>query len=191
MGRLIYSAICSLDGYVEDATGNFDWAAPDEEVHRAVNQQERAIGTYLYGRRMYETMRFWQDTDSTRDSAVVADYGAIWRAADKIVFSRTLTAVDTPKTTLVTAFDAGGIRALKASSDTDLSIGGSDLAGQALAAGLVDDVHLYVAPITVGGGKPVFPGDAQTSLELVEVGRFRRGSVHLHYRTGITPPLPN
>src|ERR1700761_20832 len=144
MARLIYSAICSLDGYVEDATGNFDWAAPDEEVHRAVNQRERAIGTYLYGRRMYETMRVWQDTDSSQDTDVIAEFGAIWRAADKVVFSRTLTTVDTPKTSLVTEFDPDGIRALKAAADRDLSVGGSDLAGTALAAGLVDEVQLLM-----------------------------------------------
>jgi dihydrofolate reductase len=182
MARLGYSAICSLDGYVEDVTGAFDWAAPDEEVHRAVNQQERAVGTYLYGRRMYETMRFWQDTESTQDPDVVAEYGAIWRAADKIVFSRTLTAVDTPKTTVATEFDPAEIAALKAASDADLSIGGSELAGAALAAGLVDDVHLYMAPVTVGGGKPVFPIGLRTNLELVDVHRFRGGTVHLGYR---------
>jgi dihydrofolate reductase len=182
MARLVYSAICSLDGYVEDAGGMFDWAAPDEEVHRAVNQRERAISTYLYGRRMYETIRVWQDTDSSQDTDVVAEYGAIWRAADKIVFSRTLTSVDTPKTTIVTEFDPTGILALKAAGDSDLSIGGSELAGAAFAAGLVDDVHLYLAPITVGGGKPVFPIGLLTNLELVDVQRFRGGTVHLEYR---------
>jgi dihydrofolate reductase len=186
MARLVYTAICSLDGFVEDVTGAFDWAAPDEELHSAVNQQERAVGTYLYGRRMYETMRFWQTTDSTQDSAVVAEYGSIWRAADKIVFSRTLTTADTPKTTIVTAFDPEGVRALKSASDHDLSIGGAELAGQAIAAGLVDDVHLYMAPVAVGGGKPVFPIGLLTHLELVDLRRFRGGSIHLQYRA-LTP----
>ncbi|HVW79391.1 MAG TPA: dihydrofolate reductase family protein [Mycobacteriales bacterium] len=184
MGKLIYSAICSLDGYVEDPTGDFQWAAPDEQVFRAVIDLERPIGTYLYGRRMYETMRYWQDTDSTRDSAAEAEFGAIWRAADKIVFSRTLTSVQTPKTAIVTAFDPDGVRAMKAASDSDLSVGGSDLAGQALSAGLVDEVHLYLAPLTVGGGKPVFPHGVRTDLDLVDVRRFRGGSVELHYRCG-------
>jgi dihydrofolate reductase len=183
MARLVYSAICSLDGYVEDATGAFAWAAPDEEVHRAVNQRERAIGTYLYGRRMYETMRVWQDTDSQQDTAVVAEYGAIWRAADKIVFSRTLTSVDTPKTTLVSEFDPDGIRALKAARKQDLSVGGSDLAATALAAGLVDDVQLLMVPVTVGGGKPVFPIGLRTDLELVGMHRFHGGTIQLDYRT--------
>jgi dihydrofolate reductase len=183
MARLVYSAICSLDGYVEDATGAFDWAAPDEEVHRAVNQRERAIGTCLYGRRMYETMRVWQDTDSQQDTAVVAEYGAIWRAADKIVFSRTLTSVNTPNTTLVTEFDPDGIRALKAASKQDLSVGGADLAATALAAGLVDDVQLLMVPVTVGGGKPVFPIGLRTDLELVGMHRFQGGTIQLDYRT--------
>jgi dihydrofolate reductase len=182
MAKLLYSAICSLDGYVEDASGDFDWAAPDEEVHRAVNALERGIGTYLYGRRMYETMRVWQDTDSTRDADVVAEYGAIWRAANKVVFSRTLSSVDTPRTTLEPAFDPDGIRMLKAASDGDLSVGGAELAAGALAAGLVDDCHLFVVPVSVGGGKPAFPIGWHTHLELVDVRRFRAGTVHLHYR---------
>lgn len=182
MGLLIYSAICSLDGYVEDATGAFDWSAPDEEVHGAVNQSERDSGTYLYGRRMYETMRVWQDTDSQQDTAVVAEYGAIWRAADKVVFSRTLTSVDTPKTTLATVFDPDGIRALKAASDQNLSVGGSTLAASALAAGLVDEVRLWMVPVTVGGGKPVFPVGLRINLELVDLRRFRGSTIQLSYR---------
>lgn len=192
MARLVYAAICSLDGYTEDATGEFEWAAPDEEVHRAVNQLERPIGTYLYGRRMYETMKVWQDTSSLQDNDVTAEYGAIWRGADKIVFSRTLTSVDTPRTTIVTGFDPAGIQALKTATDRDLSIGGAELAGIALAAGVVDECHLYVIPVTVGGGKPVFPLGLHTNLELVDLQRFRNGTVHLHYvvnnsATGITP----
>jgi dihydrofolate reductase len=186
LARLTYTSICSLDGYTEDATGSFGWAEPDEEVHRAVNALERGIGTYLYGRRMYETMRYWQDTDSTRDNDVVAEYGAIWRAADKIVFSSTLSTVETPRTTLESVFDPDRIRALKAASDRDLAVGGPELAATALAAGLVDDCHLYVVPVAVGGGKPVFPLGQQSSLELVDVHRFRGGTVHLQYRF-VTP----
>jgi dihydrofolate reductase len=182
VAKLIYSALCSLDGYVEDATGAFDWAAPDEEIHRAVNQLERQVGTYLYGRRMYETMRVWQDTDSREDPDVVAEYGAIWRGADKIVFSRTLTGVSTPRTTLENDFDTDRIRALKAASERDLSIGGAELASIALAAGLVDECHLFMAPVVVGGGKPVFPNGGHSDLALVDLQRFRSGSVHLHYR---------
>jgi dihydrofolate reductase len=187
MAQLVYAAICSLDGYVEDSTGAFDWAAPDEEVHRAVNQLERPIGTYLYGRRMYETMRVWQDTDSRDDPDVVAEYGAIWRAADKIVFSRTLTEVATPRTTLENEFDVDRIQALKTASDRIISIGGSELAGLALSAKLVDECHLFMAPVAVGGGKPVFPIGGLTPLELVDLRRFRGGSVHLHYRIRATP----
>jgi dihydrofolate reductase len=181
MGKLIYSAICSLDGYVEDSAGGFDWAAPDDEVHRAVNQSERRIGTYLYGRRMYETMRVWQDTNSLEDTTVVADYGAIWRGADKIVFSRTLTEVATPRTTLESDFDPDRIRALKAASARDISVGGAELAAAALAAGLVDECHLLMTPLAVGGGKPVFPIGGHTALDLVDLHRFRSGTVQLQY----------
>ena len=182
MARLIYSAICSLDGYVEDASGGFDWAAPDDEVHRAVNQLERGIGTYLYGRRMYETMRYWQDASSRHDTDVEAAYGAIWRAADKIVYSTTLAAATTPRTTIDPVFDPDRVRALKVASDRDLSVGGAELAAAALEAGLIDDCHLYVVPVSVGGGKPVLPAGRRLSLALVDVNRFRAGTVHLHYR---------
>ena len=182
MAKLVYGAICSLDGYVEDAAGGFEWAAPDEDVHRAVNQLERGIGTYLYGRRMYETMRYWQDASSQHDSDVTAAYGAIWRSAEKVVFSRTMTTVSTPKTSLQSEFDPAWVRALKESSERDLSVGGSELAGVALAAGLVDEVYLYLAPVTVGGGKPVFPAGRTVSLQLLEMERFRAGTALLHYR---------
>ncbi|HEX3705781.1 MAG TPA: dihydrofolate reductase family protein [Mycobacteriales bacterium] len=182
MAQLVYAAICSLDGYVEDSTGAFDWAAPDEEVHRAVNQLERPIGTYLYGRRMYETMRYWQDATSRDETDVAAEYAAIWRGSEKIVFSTTLTAASTPRTTIEPVFDPDRIRALKMASERDLSIGGAELAGAALEAGLVDVCHLYVVPVTVGGGKPVFPAGRRDSLELVDVRRFRAGTLHLHYR---------
>lgn len=182
MARLIYSALCSLDGYVEDATGNFDWAAPDEEVHRAVNALERPIGTYLYGRRMYETMRFWQDASSQYDSDVAAEFGAIWRSAEKVVYSRTLADVSTPRTAIEREFDPERVRALKMSAERDISVGGAELAGVALAAGLVDECHLFIQPVVVGGGKRVFPAGLSTSLTLVATHCYRAGTVHLYYQ---------
>src|SRR5262245_36315190 len=143
MAKLSYSAIGSLDGYIEDSQGRFDWAAPDDDVHEFVNAQERPIGTYLYGRRMYETMTFWE-TDA--EAAVMADYARLWRAADKIVFSRTLRAPSTARTRIERDFDPAAIRRLKESSDRDISVGGPELAGQAIAAGLVDECHLYLCP---------------------------------------------
>jgi dihydrofolate reductase len=180
MGRLIYSALASLDGYVEDEQGNFDWAAPDEEVHAFVNELERPIGTYLYGRRMYETMVYWE-TD--HDEAPVAeDYGEIWRSADKIVYSRTLQTVSSEKTRIEREFDAAGIRQLKEASQFDLSIGGAELAGRAIGAGLVDECHLFLGPVVVGGGKRALPAGVHAELELVDERRFRGGVVYLRYR---------
>ena len=154
MGKLIYSAIGSLDGYVEDATGRFDWAAPDEEVHAFVNELERPVGTYLYGRRMYETMIFWETADADAEpSPVTRDYAEIWRAAEKVVYSRTLQAPSSARTRIERDFQPGAVRELKERSELDLSIGGAELAGQALAAGLVDECHLFLGPVIVGGGK--------------------------------------
>ena len=182
MGRLIYSAITSLDGYIEDATGHFDWAMPDEEVHAFVNDAERPIGTYLYGRRMYETMRYWQSPPPA-DSDIERDYASIWQAADKIVYSRTTAEPDTPRTRVEAEFDPEAVRQLKATSDSDLSIGGADLAGQALAAGLVDEVHLFLNPVVVGGGKAALPDGVGLRLELMDERRFGNGVVYLRYRT--------
>ncbi len=183
MARLIYSAIASLDGYAQDADGNFDWAAPDDEVHAFVNDQERPVGTYLYGRRMYETMRYWE-TAPTDDSAapVARDFAQIWQAAEKVVYSRTLESVSTERTRLEREFDAAEVRALKASAERDLSLGGAELAGQAIAAGLVDDCHLFLHPIVVGGGTRVLPEGVRWPLALVGERRFAGGVVHLHYR---------
>lgn len=181
MGRLIYSAITSLDGYVEDATGKFDWAVPDEEVHAFVNDVERPIGTYLYGRRLYETMRYWQSPPPA-DSDVERDYAAIWQAADKIVYSRTMAEPATPRTRVEAEFDAGAVRQLKATSGSDLSIGGADLAGQALAAGLVDEVQLFLNPVVVGGGKAALPDGVRLPLELMDERRFGNGVVFVRYR---------
>jgi len=182
VGKLIYSAIASLDGYVNDENGNFDWGAPDAEVHAFVNEQEGPIGTYLYGRRMYEVMRFWQTHDEPEPEHM-RDYADIWRAADKIVYSTTLEEPSTPKTTIERGFDPNTVRAMKASSGRDLSVGGPTLAGAALAAGLVDEISLILAPIIVGGGTSVFPDGIAVSLELRDERRFTNGMMHLRYAT--------
>ena len=182
MAKLIYSMLGSLDGYFEDADGRFDWAAPDEEVHAFVNDLERPIGTYLYGRRMYEMMAFWETAPTEGEPAAFGDYAAIWKAAEKIVYSRTLLTPTSARTRIEREFDPDAIRELKRSSTTDLSVGGGDLAGQALRAGLVDECHLFVCPIVVGGGKRILPDDVRAQLELLDERRFKNGFVHLHYR---------
>ncbi|HEX4557836.1 MAG TPA: dihydrofolate reductase family protein [Mycobacterium sp.] len=183
MAKLIYSAIASLDGYIEDEQGRFEWAAPDEEVHAFVNDLERPIGIYLYGRRMYETMTFWETEGSRPDqAAVMREYAEIWRAAEKVVYSRTLEAVSTTRTRIEREFDADAIRRLKAGSPTDISIGGAELAGEAIAAGLVDEIVLLLGPIIVGGGKPALPACVRVGLELMDERRFESGVVHLRYR---------
>ena len=183
MAKLIYSAIASLDGYVEDADGKFDWAAPDEELHAFVNDQERPIGTHLLGRRMYEVMTYW-DTAPTDDAEepIAGDFARIWQAAEKVVYSRTLDAVTTDRTRLERDFDVAAVAALKARAERDLSIGGADLAGQAIAAGLVDECHLFLHPIVIGGGKRALPDGVRRPLDLVGERRFASGVVHLHYR---------
>jgi dihydrofolate reductase len=189
MAKLIYSAIASLDGYVEDAHGKFDWAAPDEEVHAFVNDRERPIGTYLYGRRMYETMVSWETVSTDVDQpAVSRDFAEIWRAAEKIVYSRTLQRVSSSRTRIERDFDADAIRALKQASGSDISIGGAELAGHAIARGLVDECGLLLVPILVGGGKRAWPQDvAGVRLELLEERRFREGVVFVNYRVGVGP----
>ena len=184
MAKLIYSAIASLDGYVADADGNFDWGAPDEEVHAFVNDLERPIGTYLYGRRMYEVLAAWESDDILAGDPppFIRDYAAIWRAADKIVYSTTLQTVSSAKTRIERTFDVDEIRRIKASTGSDLSVGGPGLAGQALGAGLVDECHLIVAPVVVGGGTQALPDDVRLTLELLDERRFANGMVHLHYR---------
>ena len=180
MGSLIYTAICSLDGYVADEDGKFDWAAPDAEVHAFVNELERPVGTYLYGRRMYETMAFWETTPD--GPAEVRDYAAIWQAADKVVYSRTLAAATTARTRVERELDAGAVRELKRSLESDLSIGGAELAGQAIRAGLVDELQLLLVPTLVGGGKPALPAGVRVALELVDQRRFAGGTVFLRHR---------
>lgn len=191
MGKLIYSAITSLDGYVEDEWGTFDWAAPDHDVHAFVNDLERPIGTYLYGRRMYETMVFWETVSSGTDHpAVIGDYAEIWRAAEKLVYSRTLSAVSSARTRIERDFDPEAIRRLKESSGSDLSVGGAELAGRAITAGLVDECHLFLAPVLIGGGKRALPDNVRVPLELVDECRFRNGVVHLHYGVGVRRTTP-
>jgi dihydrofolate reductase len=186
MARLVYSALASLDGYVEDEQGGFDWAAPDEEVHAFVNDLERPLGTYLYGRRMYETMVWWETVNTDDDQpAVMRDFAQIWRAAEKIVYSRTLTAPASARTRIEQDFDAGAIEQLKQSAARDISVGGAALAGEALAAGLLDECHLFLNPVVIGAGKPAFARGVRAGLELVAERRFRSGVVHLHYRVGV------
>ena len=184
MAKLIYSAIASLDGYVADADGNFDWAAPDEEVHAFVNDLERNVGTYLYGRRMYETMVFWETAQTLPDQPrVVRDFTLIWQAADKIVYSKTLGTPSIARTRIEREFDPEAIRQMKAAARRDISVGGPDLAAQAIKAGLVDELHLFLMPVLVGGGKPSLPDNVRVQLELLGERRFGSGVVHLHYRT--------
>ena len=183
MARLTYTALASLDGYVADADGNFDWAAPDEEVHAAVNDLERSSGTFLLGRRMYEVLVAWETMDTVDEPASIKDYAEIWRAADKIVYSRSLETVSSARTRIDRAFDPDAIRQMKATSARDLSIGGPDLAAQAFRAGLVDEVHLFLSPIVVGGGTRALPDDVRVRLELQDVRRFGNGVVYLQHRT--------
>ena len=185
MARLIYSAIGSLDGYIEDKQGNFGWAAPDDEVHAFVNELQRPIGTYLYGRRMYETMVFWETGHTSGDEPAVArDFAEIWRAAEKVVYSRTLRAPSSERTRVEGDFDPAAVSRLKKSSARDITVGGSELAGRAMAAGLVDECHLFLCPIIVGGGKRTLPEGVRSQLELLAERRFRSGVVHLRYRIG-------
>ena len=184
MAKLIYSAIASLDGYVADEDGNFDWAVPDEEVHAFINDLDRPVGTYLYGRRMYETMAGWE-TDHTlaEQSPVTRDFAQMWQVADKIVYSKTLRAVSTARTRIERDFDPEAVRQMKALAGRDLIVGGPALAAQAFKAGLVDELHLFVTPIMVGGGKRSLPNDVRVQLELLGERRFGNGMLYLHYRT--------
>jgi dihydrofolate reductase len=187
VAKLIYSAIASLDGYVADEQGNFDWAAPDEEVHAAANDLERQIGTMLLGRRMYEVLVPWETMDTTGEPSVIADFAALWRGTDKVVYSRTLDEVSSARTRLERDFDPETVRRMKASAGRDLSVGGPDLAAQAFAAGLVDECHLFLNPIIVGGGTKSLPDKFRAPLELLDERRFAAGVVHLHYRVQGSP----
>jgi dihydrofolate reductase len=181
MGKLVYAAITSLDGYIADRDGNFDWAEPDAEVHAAVNELQRGVGTYLYGRRMYEVMRAWAGP-LPDDHPVTRDFAALWRAADKVVYSTTLDEVSTSRTRLERELDPVAVRALKARTRRDVEIGGPTVAAAAFDAGLVDECHLFVNPVSVGGGLPALPRDVRVDLALVDVRRFTGGVVHLHHR---------
>jgi len=183
MAKLIYSAIASLDGYTADKDGNFDWAAPDEEVHTFINDLERPIGTYLYGRRMYEVMVGWETADTFADQRpVMRDFAEIWQAADKIVYSKTLGEVSSAKTRIERDFDPEAVRQVKASAERDITVGGPNLAAQAIKAGLVDEYHLFVVPVLVGGGTQLFPDNVRQKLELLDERRFGNSMVHLRYR---------
>jgi len=178
MAKLIYSAITSLDGYVADEDGNFDWAAPDEEVHSFVNDLERSVGTYLYGRRMYDVMAYWESANTVADQPpVVRDFAEIWQAADKIVYSKTLETASSKRTRIEREFDPEAVRQLKATAGRDITVGGPELAAQAIKAGLVDELHFFLAPVLVGGGKHSLPEGVRVELELLDERRFANGVV--------------
>ena len=185
MAKLIYSAITSFDGYIADEDGKFDWAMPDDEVHAFINDLERPIGTYLYGRRMYEVMAAWETMDVHEDPPVMRDFAELWRAADKIVYSASLESVSSARTRIERTLDPESIRQMKASMERDITVGGADLAGQAIKAGLVDECHLFITPVVIGGGTHWLPSHVRIPLELLDQRRFGNGVFHLHYR--ITP----
>jgi dihydrofolate reductase len=182
MAKLIYSMLASLDGYVADESGNFDFAAPDDEVHRFVNDLQRSVGTMLLGRRMYEVLVAWETWDTSSEPDAIKDFASLWRGTDKVVFSRTLDKAASARTRIERDFDPDAIRRLKTAATRDLSIGGPELASQAFKAGLVDECQLFLMPVVVGGGKRCLPSDVQVQLELVGERRFASGAVHVHYR---------
>jgi dihydrofolate reductase len=182
MANLIYTAITSLDGYVSDEDGKFDWGEPDEEMHAFVNVLERPVGTYLYGRRMYEVMLAWETMNLVEQPSFIQDFAGIWRAADKVVYSRTLEAPSSARTRIERNFDPESVRQLKTAAGRDLAVGGPELAAHAFEAGLVDECHVFLAPIVVGGGKQSLPDEVRLELELLDERRFRNGMVHLRYR---------
>ena len=182
MAKLTYGAISSLDGFVADDDGKFDWAEPDAEVHAFVNDLERLAGTHLYGRRLYEVLVAWETIDKDRDQPpFILDFAKIWQEADKIVYSRTLESVSSARTRIEREFDPEAVRELKATSESDLLIGGPELAGQAIRAGLVDEYHLFLAPVLVGGGKRALPDGVRVNLELLDERRFASGFIYLRY----------
>lgn len=188
MAKLIYSALTSLDGYVADEDGKFDWAAPDEEVHTFINDLERQVGTFLLGRRMYEVLVYWETIELADQPRYARDFAEIWKAADKIVYSKTLETVSSARTRIERDFDPEAVRQLKGAAGRDLSVGGPNLAAQAFEAGLVDECHLFLSPIVVGGGNQSLPDNVRVKLELLDERRFGNGTVHLRYRTrGDTP----
>jgi dihydrofolate reductase len=183
MAKLIYSAITPLDGYVNDEDGGFGWAEPDEEVHSYVNELERPIGTHLYGRRMYEVLRYWENPpDLAEQPPHIQDYAGIWQAADKVVYSSSLESASTARTRIEREFDPAAVRRIKESAGADLGVGGPTLAAEALRAGLVDELHQFLNPVVVGGGTAWLPAGLRLELELLDERRFAGGVVHLHYR---------
>jgi dihydrofolate reductase len=184
MAKLVYSAITSLDGFTADENGNIDWSVPDSEVFTFINDLERRFGIYLYGRKMYETMLYWETFDAAEDqSPPIRDFAGIWLAASKVVYSRTLGGVSSARTRIERGFDPGAVLRMKETAEQDISVGGPELAGQAMASGLVDEIHLFVTPVTIGGGKAALPHHFHANLELLDVDRFGVGVVHLQYRT--------
>lgn len=183
MATLTYGTQTSLDGYIEDAKGDFSWATPDSEVHAFINELERPIGTYLYGRRLYEAMVYWESFDAQPDEApAVVDYTRIWRAADKVVYSTTLETAGSARTRIERTFAPEAVRAMKEAADRDLSVGGATLAAEALRAGLVDEVRVFVYPVIVGGGRRFLPDRLRADLRLADERRFDSGVVYLRYR---------
>jgi dihydrofolate reductase len=185
VARLIYMTITSLDGYVADADGKHDWGIPDDEVFGFINDFDRPVGTYLYGRRLYEEMTGWETTPQAGQPPLMLDFAQIWRAADKVVFSRSLEAVSTARTRIARDFDPGVVREMKANADRDITVGGPVLAAEALQAGLVDECHLIISPVVVGGGKKALPSGVRLPLELLAERRFANGAVYLRYATGL------
>ena len=183
MAKLIYSAIASLDGYIEDEQGTFGWAEPDEEVHAFANELQRPVGTYLFGRRMYETMAAWETLGVAGEPSVLREFGELWRDADKIVYSTTLQSVSTARTRIERQFDPDIVRQLKAAATKDLAVGGAALAATAFAAGLVDELHLFLVPVLVGGGKQALPKGVRLQLEHEDERSFSSGVVYLRYRS--------
>jgi|SRR2546428_564383 len=188
MPKLIYSMLTSLDGFVADKKGNFDWAAPDEDVHAVINEMARAVGTFLLGRRMYHVLVAWETMSLPGEPQVIKDFAGIWHAADKVVYSKTLEKVSSAKTRIERDFDPTSVQRLKASSTRDISIGGPELAGQALRAGVVDECHLFLMPVLIGGGTRCIPDGVRADLELLDERRFASGVVEVRYRT-IAPSL--
>ena len=183
MAKLIYASNTSLDGCTEDGGGAFDWAPPDSEVFASITELMGSVGTYLYGRRMYETMAVWETEPSlATQSELTGQFATTWQAADKIVYSSGLAAPSTSNTRLERRFDPDAVAELKAAADRDLLVGGPNLASQALAAGLVDELHLFVWPVVLGGRNPALPTDTRIDLELLDVRRFDSGVVRVRYQ---------
>ena len=183
MAKLIYSAITSLDGYVADAAGEWEWSVPDADVHAHVNDLTRPLGTWLLGRRMYAVLVAWETMDD--EAPAMRDFAEIWRSADKVVYSHTLEAASSARTRIEREFDPEAVRRMKAESEHDLSIGGPELAAHAFRAGLIDELQLYLSPVIVGAGTPALPDDVKVPLELLDERRFANAVVHLRYRVAL------